>query len=192
MKNTTFNEFIENRPLSSKNWGWLLAIGILLVLLGIVALAMPIASTASLMVAVASLLVVGGIIHLVNAFKLRHFHGSFLRFFQAIIAIIGGALMFRYPAGGMLSIAVLLSFYFFSSAAFQLVLSSSQETQGGIWGFIGATLSFLLGLYIVMSFPFSALWVPGVVLAIEFIYSGAAMIAVAASVRKVDRVLTSP
>jgi uncharacterized membrane protein HdeD (DUF308 family) len=166
-----------------KKWIWILLAGVVYLALGVFAFFMPVSSSVGLTFALAALLLVGGLVDLFHAFQLRQRHGALTRFLQSLLAIIAGALMLRYPGGGMLGLALILSFYFFFSAAFQTAVAFSiRPHKGWGWTLVSAVASLVLGVYIVATFPFSAFWVPGVLLGVNLIFSGSAMIGLALAV----------
>jgi uncharacterized membrane protein HdeD (DUF308 family) len=195
MSEITLNSTTES-PLSSqidaeiahigKNWPWLLVMGFIYLILGAIAFTMPVATTAGLTLAIGLLLIILGVAQLVQAVRLRHRHGGFTRVLQCVLSLLAGGMILRYPEGGMLSISLVLGFYFLISATAQAALAwSLRQHKIYWWGIVGATASFLLGLYILFTFPFSALWIPGLVLSIDMIASGAALIGFAFTAREV-------
>lgn len=188
MKSQFFDVSIEDRMHLGKAWGWLFTTGLILFILGAFALTMPFATTLGVTFAFAGLLVVGGVIHLINAIKFRFRRGSVLRFLQSIISIVTGALIFRYPDGGMLGIAFALSYYFFIQAAFQWIFYYSFKPESGWgWGMTGSILSFFCGVFIILTFPFSAMWVPGLILGVDFMFAGSMLVGLAFSSRKISK-----
>lgn len=170
-----------------RRWGWVLFAGLVLVILGGIAFALPVASTVGLTIGLAALLIVSGIVHFIQAFQLRHEPGSTLRFFQSFLALLIGALIFRYPEGGLLAIALALSFQFFMSAIVQWNLAwTMRPFPGRFWSVLGGFASFALGVYIVATFPFSALWVPGTLLGIDLLVTGGSLIGFSMSLRQLD------
>lgn len=175
-----------------RSWGWVLAGGLASILLGIIALSLPVATSLGLTLALGVILVVSGLILLVQAVRLRSEYGSGARFLQAAIALLIGALMLRFPDGGLMGIALALSFYFFLRAAVEWMFSAFfVPGRGRFWGYLGAALSFVLGLFIVFTFPFSALWVPGTLLGVDLIFSGAMTVAIAMALKKAQRATPS-
>ena len=83
-----------------ENWGWILATGITYLILGVIALSIPVVSTIGLSFALAVLLLIGGVIHLLHSFKLRHNRGGAVRYFQSAVAIVtgGGLIAFSFSA----------------------------------------------------------------------------------------------
>src|SRR5262249_14021853 len=53
------------------NWGWILALGIVLVVVGTLAIAMPFAGSLASVIALSVLMIVGGVVQLVGAFWTR-------------------------------------------------------------------------------------------------------------------------
>jgi uncharacterized membrane protein HdeD (DUF308 family) len=168
-----------------REWGWLLAMGFLLTLLGFFAFSMPLVSTVSLTFALAVLLLVSGLVYLVQAVRLRHRHGSANRFLRSALALIVGGLILRFPQGGILGVALALSFYFLVSGTAQWILFYSMRSLNGAgWVLFSSVTSFLLGVYMIITFPFSAIWVPGLLVGIDLAFAGVSMMGWAISLRR--------
>src|SRR5438067_13658918 len=60
------------------NWGWILALGIILIVVGTIAVAMPFMATLASAFAFGVLLLIGGIAQLVGVFWTRDWRGFFL------------------------------------------------------------------------------------------------------------------
>lgn len=190
--NTSLSSMSEMTFLS-RNWGWVMTSAVLFMILGVIALSLPVASTVAVAFGLAGILLVGGCVQFVEAFKLRHSPGSAARFIQSVLSVVVGGLILRYPGGGILGISLALSFYFFVGAATKWMLASYTRTHRGFnWGFVSSIASFALGVYLIASFPFSALWVPGVLLGVDLIVTGTAMFAVSLSLRRMHKELAEP
>lgn len=171
-----------------RHWGWMLAGGIAYVILGIVALSVPVASTVGLTYAIAAILVVSGVVNFIQAFKLRHEQGGLIRFLQSVLALAVGVFIFAYPGLGMLGLTIAMAFYFLVGSTMHWILAGAMakgSPRG--WLFVSAICSFVLGIYIIFTFPISALWVPGTLLGIEFLFSGASLIGLAFAARKLHK-----
>lgn len=179
--------------LLSKEWGWIFAAGLFFMVLGAVALATPAYTTLAISLTIATLLIIGGSAYLFQAIKLRGHRGTPIRLLQSALSLITGLLIWRYPGGGMLGVAIGLSFYFFLGGAFQWSLATAMRPHSG-WGLgiVGALASFLLGGMLLFTFPFSAIWLPGAFLGIDLIISGSAMIGFSVSVRAAGKAKIKP
>lgn len=172
----------------SQHWGWVLGFGCLYLLLGVIAFATPVASSIALATTLGALLFVSGIIQLIHAIQLRHESGSGGRFFQSILSLVAGGLMLRYPNVGLLSVAITLAFYFFLGAFSKWVMAFAvRPNKGWIWILASAIASIILGGYIVANLPLSALWIPGVLLGIDFVIAGLSMIRLSTALRQLSK-----
>jgi len=164
--------------------GWIFGTGALFTVLGILALSLPVLSTLAISLSVATLLCVAGSAYLVQSFRLYRGRESAIRLFKSILAIAVGFLIWQYPGGGMLGIALALSVYLFIGGAFQWNQATEMRPAKG-WGLraISALVSFLMGIALLVTFPFSALWMPGALFGIDLIIAGIAMIGLASSER---------
>lgn len=175
---------MEEIRLLGKSWGWLLFAGIALVVIGVVALLMPLASTLGVTIALGALFLAQGVVQLIHAVQLRHHEGNIHRFLAAALGIVLGTLMLWQPGFGMLGISLMLACYFFVSAVINWVYAQEISRENGrIWLYLGTAASFLLGFYIVFTFPLSALWLPGMLLGIEFVFNGMGLIGLAFAVK---------
>jgi uncharacterized membrane protein HdeD (DUF308 family) len=178
--NTSEFKLEELNAAFAKSWMWLLACGIAIAILGVAALVMPIASTLAVSVVVASYLGACGILYLIEAFKFRHQYGYFGRFFLAILALAISANIYFEPALGLSSLTLALATYFLVASSIkwsQAILMTSRPAR--FWSFMSATITFAVGVFVVFDWPLSALQTPGILLGIEFLFSGAGLIGVA-------------
>jgi len=170
----------------ARGWGWFLAAGIAYIILGVIAYGWPVASTVTLTFFLGMILIVGGIVHAIEAVRLKGETGSGSRAFQAVVGFAAGVLMLRYPGTGMMGITLALAFYFFSSAGTKGVVAFGMRPHKGWgWALFSAAVSFALGVYILASFPTSALWVPGFLLGVEFVVYGASLIGFSLNLKNV-------
>jgi uncharacterized membrane protein HdeD (DUF308 family) len=168
-------------------WVWVLISGMLLAFLGAIAFSLPVVSTIGVTYGLASVLIAGGIILFFHAVQLRHESGGVTRFFQSLLSLITGLIMVRYPDTGMMGISLALSFYFFLAATAKwIVYMSVRPARGWGWGIASSMASFALGVLIIVTFPFSALWIPGALLGIDLVVAGAAIMGASFSIRKIS------
>ncbi|MDR3607785.1 MAG: HdeD family acid-resistance protein [Oligoflexia bacterium] len=173
-----------------QNWGWFLAAGISFIVFGIAALTWPVTSTLGLTFALGALFTVSGVVNIIQSIRLRKETGNGWHVLQAVTALAAGLLILRYPASGMLGIAIAMTFYFFVSAAAKGVIAFGMRPLAGWgWALASAIASFILGAYMIATFPISALWVPGLLLGIDFIFHGSSLIGFSSDLKNVHRKL---
>jgi len=171
-----------------KSWGWLLAAGICFIALGVIAYLWPVASTVSLTIALGALFVVGGVIRIIQAIQLRREIGTGWRVFDAVLSLAAGVLLLRYPGGGMIAVSIAMIFYFFMSAVTKAAFAfATRPLPGSGWAFVSAIASAVLGVLMISTFPISALWLPGLLLGVDFVFYGATLVSYSFGLRKLYR-----
>src|SRR5689334_1864159 len=83
------------------NWGWLVALGIVLLFLGLVALGSVVIASLATAFLVGLLLLMGGISETFGAFWSRGWSGFFLHFLSGVLSMVVGVLFIRAPVGAM-------------------------------------------------------------------------------------------
>lgn len=170
-----------------RKWAWMAFTGAVCIVLGLAAIATPLVTSVSVSFGVGAILIVSGIIHLIQAIRLKNDHGNWARFAQSILMMLVGALILNNPIGGMLGLTVALSFYFFSSAIVSWNLAGMMPRDMQFWGRLNALTSFILGVFIVATLPLSAFWVPGTFLGIDLFFAGIYLIGFAITTRDLQR-----
>ncbi len=170
---------------STSRWGWVVACGVAFVAIGIVAFLWPATASIGITFALAALFIASGCVGLVIAFKLKGTEGSFARFTQAILSIAAGVLMYRYPAMGLVGVAVALAFFLFAEGAVKWQIANEIRPERG-WGglFFSSMCSFFLGVITLWMLPFSAVTIPGILFGANLVVGGAAVLSLGMSLRR--------
>ena len=157
----------------SKGWGWLLALGIISLILGVIGLGMTVALTVVSVIFFGALLLVGGVIQLFDAFKHPGWKSTFWHVLIALLYLVGGIILVGDPVGGSVALTLVVAAMLVASGIFRAVMAFHAKGVAG-WGWLlfGAILSIVLGLMIFSSWPVSGLWVIGLFVAIELIING--------------------
>lgn len=148
--------------------------GIVLVAGGLLALVLPVLASLTATLIVAWSFILAGVMHIVLAVRERED-----RLWNAGFGVLGGLLGLSFivnPLGGMLSLAIVLGALFFATGLMQLYLGWKRRGQGGLWPlWISGALSVALALLIAFNLFTAAATVPGIMLAIELITTGVAL-----------------
>ncbi|MGD8235324.1 MAG: HdeD family acid-resistance protein, partial [Chromatiales bacterium] len=130
-----------------KNWGWLMALGILFVVLGVIALGMPVAMTLTTVVFFAVLLFAGGVFQIIDAFKCRGWKGTVWHVLIGLLYIVAAGVIFNNPALGSLTLTAMLGAIFIAIGLLRIVMSLQLKQQSGGWGWLlfAGIVSILLG-----------------------------------------------
>ncbi len=173
------------------NWGWILALGIILIVVGTLAIAMPFAGSLASIVVLSSLLIVGGIAQLVGAFWTRDWSGFFLSLLMGILYLVTGVVFLRHPVDTLQFITLLLACALMISGLFRIIGSlASQFPQWG-WVLVGGIINLLLGIYIYSQWPLDSLIILGLFVGIDMIFTGWTWVALALAVKNLGRRLAA-
>ena len=128
------------------NWGWILALGIVLVVVGTLAIAMPFAGSLASVIALSVLMIVGGVVQLVGAFWTRDWSGFFLNLLVGALYLVVGVMFLRHPGEAMAAVTLLLACGFMVGGLFRIVGSLMYRFPYWGWTFLSGVISLLLGI----------------------------------------------
>lgn len=167
------------------SWGWLLALGILFIVLGVIALGMSVAMTVITVLFFGALLLVGGAFQIVDAFKCRGWKSILLHVLIALLYLAAGFMLVTEPVAGSLVLTAFLGGAFVVIGLLRLLMGLQMRGSGAAWGWIAfaGLASLVLGGMILFQWPMSALWVIGLLVAIEMIFHGWAYVMLALAIR---------
>lgn len=168
---------MNTEHLLSKYWGWIFFIGIILVIIGAIAIATPFVATITSVVVFGWLLIFSGIIQLLYSFFGRHTNSLFMQSFVALLTILIGILMVSNPTVTAMALTLLLAVFFLTAGIFKIYGAVVWRFPQWGWTLVSGILSFILGILILVHWPSSALWVIGLFIGIDLIFTGWSLMA---------------
>ena len=168
------------------SWGWLVALGIGLILLGAICVIGEVTATLATVLAFGWLLIVGALLSLVQAFRVRNWSGLFLYLLSALLRGVTGCLLIRYPFAGEMSLTLVLASFFIVGGTFRAIGAGALQFPQWAWAAFSGIVSVALGIMLLMQLPVSSLWFIGFAIGIEFIFDGASCIALGTALRRVS------
>ena len=169
-----------------RHWVLFLIEGIVLVILGILALLAPIIASVAATVLFGWLLLLSGVIGLVTTFRARNAPGFWWSLLSAVIGIVAGVLLLGWPLLGTLSLtAVLIAFLLAEGVVSILYALEHRNALSGRWGWMLASgiIDVGLGVLLAIGLPGTAMWALGLLLGINLIFGGWALIFMALHAR---------
>jgi uncharacterized membrane protein HdeD (DUF308 family) len=154
------------------NRGSFLALGIGLVILGTLAIIYAFASTIFSVIFLGTLLLFFGLFEGVKSFKISLWSNFFLHIFLSILYIVTGVFILLNPTVNAVSLTLLLAIFFVVSGIAKVVISILKEVPHKGWLIANGILSVILGILIWKQWPVSGLWVIGLLVGIEAIFTG--------------------
>ena len=163
----------------------LLWCGIIMIALGIVAVLMPLLSSLVIEMFIGGLLTISGGVAVIGSFSLRG-TGLFLwELVAGLITLAAGLLMLVFPLHGLIALTVLVAVILVLTGAAQMAFALwVRPAQGWAWGLISAVISLLLGIVILVALPEASAVILGLLVGIDFISTGTALVLLARSARQ--------
>lgn len=167
-----------------KHWILLLIAGIIAVLGGIFALMNPLAATLTATTIVAWLFVVMGGLQLFAAFGDLSLGARLWTALLGVLAIGIGIWIMNNPVAGTMALTWTIGLLFLIEGVAKIVLAFVTRGSPYFWAvLLSGAVSVLLAGIILANFPQSAMTIPGILLAVDLISTGAAMVALALHLR---------
>jgi len=165
--------------------GWLVALGIGLILLGAICVIGEVTATLVTVLSFGWLLIVGAVLSLVQAFRVHSWSGLLLYLLSALLRGVTGYLLIRYPITGEMSLTLVLASLFIVGGLFRAIGAGALQFPQWGWAAFSGIVSVALGIMLLMQLPASSLWFIGLAIGIEFIFDGASWIALGTALRRV-------
>lgn len=158
-------------PATGAGWGWILGYGILSAVLGLAAFAQPLLATVALTVIVGVSFVMAGIVSVVAGIAGRGHEGRSYAVLFGLVSLAAGMLTLLFPAGGALSITLVVAAWLLARGVLELVAGVRRRLNRA-WMLLLGAVNILLAAYVLAALPWSALTLPGFVLGISFLLGG--------------------
>lgn len=162
----------------TKNWGWFLFIGIMMLIVGFICCVYLGFSTLVSVYMISFIILFSGILQVFHAFYTKGWSGFFLWLLAGILYIAAGVISFMYPITAAVIFTYLLGFLLIVAGVFRLIVGFQNKSVSG-WGWIVAAgiISILLGIMIIKQWP-TSIWVLGMFFAIDLMFQGWSWIAI--------------
>ena len=168
-----------------ENWGWLLAFGILSIILGTVGLGMTFALTEVSIIFFGVLLIVGGVFQLFDVFKCKGWKSTLWHVLIALLYVVAGIVMVSQPLMAAATLTLIVAWILIAVGVSRIVMAFQlKPAKGWYWPLVSGIVSIVLGGMILAEWPVSGLWVIGLFVAIELIFNGWSYVFVALAARK--------
>ena len=169
-----------------EHWVLFLVEGIVLMLLGAAAIIVPVIATLAFTLLIGWLFLLSGAVGLVTTFWMRNAPGFWWSLLSAVVGIAAGIVLIRWPISGTVSLTlVLIAFFIVEGIATLMFAFEHRARLSGRWGWMLASgiVDLILAGIIFAGLPESATWALGLLVGINMVFGGSAMIAMALAAR---------
>jgi uncharacterized membrane protein HdeD (DUF308 family) len=170
-----------------EHWVLFLIEGIVLLILGIAAILVPLIATLAFTILVGWLFLISGIVGLITTFWARHAPGFWWSLISAVIGILAGLALLSSPVVGALSLTlVLVAFFIIEGVASIMYAVDHRRQLTGSWGWmlLSGVIDLILAAIILAGLPETAVWALGLLVGINMLFGGGALIAMALAARR--------
>jgi uncharacterized membrane protein HdeD (DUF308 family) len=170
-----------------RHWKLYLAEGILLLVLGFIAIVIPPLATLAVTILLGWLFLVSGVMGLFTTYMLRHAPGFWWSLLSAALGVLVGASLLAMPLSGALSLTVVLVAFFMIEGVVTIMFALDHKRElTGRWGWMLASgvVDLALGVMILAGLPSTAAWAIGLLVGINMMFGGSALIGMALQARK--------
>jgi uncharacterized membrane protein HdeD (DUF308 family) len=164
-------------------WGWIMAYGIVSVLVGVAAFIWPFAATYAATMVIGVLLFVSGVFSIAAGLFGQGHEGRLYAVIFGVLTVIVGAVMVFEPVTGALSLTLIIAVWLAVRGVLEVVLGLKMRRRRGLMIVLGV-LNILLAVFIMATVPWSALTLPGFILGLSFLVGGITAITAAGDHRK--------
>jgi uncharacterized membrane protein HdeD (DUF308 family) len=188
MNSPSDDEGIDRALTSAIHAHWMLFLieGIILVVLGIAAIVLPPIATLAFEIIIGWLFLISGIVGLITTFWMRQAPGFWWALLSAVIGIAAGIVLLRWPISGTLSLTLVLIAFFVVEGIATIMYAIDHRSQlSSRWGWMLASgiVDLILAGIIFAGLPGTAAWALGLLVGINMLFGGTAMIGMAIAAR---------
>lgn len=163
-------------------WGLFMFQGVAMLVLGVLAIAEPFVATIAVDIYVGWLFLISGFVGLIAVFSVRSVPAFLWTLLTAALSLAVGVLLLQKPSAGAVSLTVVLTALFISEGIFQIAASFTyRDVVPNSWGWmlVSGIADLILAAIIIYSWPVSTTWVLGVIVGVNLITSGFAIVVTA-------------
>lgn len=165
---------------------FLLIMGILTAILGVIAIGSPAVAGTAVVYIVGAIMLIAGISQVVMGLKAEGWSHKLLPLILGTVTTLGGLAVLAHPVLGMEVLTLILAAYFVAEGIWKVVASFSfRPAQGWLAILFSGVITWLLGAMIWTQWPASGMWAIGILVGVDLLTTGIALIAVGVTLGKI-------
>lgn len=168
------------------HWRFYLAEGIALLVLGFLAILIPNVASIAVEIVIGWVLLLSGVFGLISTFRLRGAPGFGWSLLSAVIAIVAGIVLLAWPLSGVVSLTLILTAFLTLEGIASIMLAlQSRHGFSARWGMLlfSGLIDLGLAALIFLGLPGTAAWAIGLLVGINMVFGGSALISMALHAR---------
>jgi len=169
-----------------EHWVLFLVEGVVLVVLGATAIALPPLATLAATIIIGWLFLVSGVVGLFTTFMMRQAPGFWWSLVSAALGIVVGLMLLARPISGAFSLTIVLVVFFVIEGVASIMFALDHKRElSGQWGWmlVSGIVDLVLATFVFAGLPSTAAWAIGLMVGINMVFGGSALIAMALHAR---------
>ena len=175
-------------------WQLFLTQGVIMTILGVLAVIWPQISTVAVDVYVGWLFLLSGVVGLATMFLAQDVQAFLWLLLTAALSLFVGIVLLWHPVEGAVSLTLVLIAFFIVEGIFRIAASVSYRDvfpDSSGWLLASGIADLILAALIIKAWPSTAGWALGLIVGVNLVTSGAAIIMVALAGRSVVKAIAS-
>ena len=171
----------EIKDALTKSWKLLLTAGIISVVLGAIAIIVPPLASVTITYLVGILLLIGAVAFVAEAISRGSTGHRIWSALLAVLYVFAGVWLIINPVSGTITLTWILAIFFLLIGVLRLIagIASRGKVPNAGWTIVNGVLSIVIAVLVIGDLPSSAAWAIGLLVGIQLLFDGFALIATA-------------
>jgi uncharacterized membrane protein HdeD (DUF308 family) len=168
------------------HWKFFLIEGIVLIVLGMIAVCVPPLATVTVEIFIGWLILISGVLGLVMTFQTRGSPGFGWSLLSAVVGIAAGVVLLLWPLSGVLTLTVMLTAFLTIEGIVSIMYAlAHRRDSSSRWQMmlLSGIVDLILAGLILAGLPGTAAWAIGLIVGINLLFGGVALVAMALQAR---------
>jgi uncharacterized membrane protein HdeD (DUF308 family) len=156
------------------------------VILGLAAIMLPLIATIAIAIVVGWIFLLSGVVGLLATFRMRSAPGFWWSLLSGILGVVAGFVLLRWPLSGAFSLTLVLTLFLVLEGVVSIMFALEHKRElSGRWGMmlVSGVVDLILAGMIYSGLPGTAVWAIGLLVGINMVFGGSALIAMALHAR---------
>ena len=176
----------EIKTALGKSWKLLLTAGIISTVLGAIAIIVPPLASVTITYLVGILLLIGAVAFVAEAISRGSTGHRIWSALLAVLYVFAGVWLIINPVSGTITLTWILAIFFLLIGVLRLIagIASRGKVPNAGWTIVNGVLSIVIAVLVIGDLPSSAAWAIGLLVGIQLLFDGFALIATAMAGKK--------
>jgi uncharacterized membrane protein HdeD (DUF308 family) len=171
------------------HWKLFFVEGIVLLLLGLAALVLPLVAGLAITILLGWVFLTSGVVGLATTFAMRHAAGFWWSLLSAVLAILFGGTLLALPGAGLVTLTYLMIAFFVAEGIVTIMYALEHKRElSERWGWmlLSGVVDLFVAFIIIIGLPGAVAWALGLIVGINLLFGGSAMVTMALAARNRD------